>query len=189
MEFVAGIDEAGRGALAGPVVVAAVVLRPWERMDGVQDSKQLTPRRRELLYRDVTRQAVAVGVGVASPREVDMLNVWHATCLAARRALQKLPVPVQHILMDGCLSILGVVVPQTPIVDGDARCLSIASASIVAKVRRDRMMELLGSRYPSFEFHRHKGYGTPRHTARLRLDGPVDQHRMTFAPLAQPELW
>jgi ribonuclease HII len=189
VQFVAGIDEAGRGALAGPVVVAAVVLVRGVAVTGARDSKLLTERQRARVYEAILTRGLSIGVGAASPREVDRLNVWRATCLAARRALLKLDVPVQHVLMDGRLMIPNVPIPQTAVVDGDARCLSIALASIVAKVRRDRAMILLGSLHPCYEFHRHKGYGTTQHQDRLRRFGPGDSHRMSFAPLAQMELW
>ncbi|MBN1426079.1 ribonuclease HII [Candidatus Fermentibacteria bacterium] len=189
MRFVAGLDEAGRGALAGPVMVGAVVLAPWMVVHGVQDSKRLSPQRRSDLFETISRQALAVGVGSASAQEVDRLNVWRATCLAARRALRALPVPVDHVLMDGSLEISGIILPQTAIVDGDAQSLSIASASIVAKVRRDRAMALLAYACPLYGFHRHKGYGTADHLARIRRFGPASCHRVSFAPLAQQELW
>ncbi len=189
LRFVAGVDEAGRGALAGPVVVAAVVLRPGEVIDGVRDSKQLSPRCRLGLYQEILRRALAVGVGCASPREIDRLTIWGATCVAARRALRRLEVPVEHVLFDGALTLRDVHIPQTAVVHGDARVLSIASASIVAKVRRDRMMDQLDRNLPGYGFSRHKGYGTPGHVARLRELGPSRSHRLSFAPLAQIELW
>lgn len=189
LRFVAGVDEAGRGSLAGPVVVAAVVLNPWTVIEGVNDSKRLSPGQRAQVYTRIRRVAVAIGVGAASPREIDALNVWRATCLAARRAVRRLHVPLQHVLMDGALLLPELHVAQTAVVDGDARCVSIASASIVAKVRRDRAMDLLELRHPGYGFDRHKGYGTAAHMARIRERGPGAFHRMSFAPLAQMELW
>lgn len=189
VRFVAGLDEAGRGALAGPVAVAAVVLAPWTTVVGVQDSKKLSPQRRSCLHDTILHRALAVTVGFASAQEIDRLNVWRATCLAARRALHRLPVPVGHVLMDGSLEITGLALPQTAIVDGDASSISIASASIVAKVRRDRAMTYLAYDCPQYGFDRHKGYGTADHLARIRRFGPAPIHRLTFSPLAQQELW
>lgn len=189
VRFIAGIDEAGRGSLAGPVVAAAVVLGPDDGLHGVDDSKRLSPSKREHLYREIMNRAVSVGVGVASAREVDHLNVWGATCLAARRALGRLSVPVQHILMDGILRLKRVPFSQTMLPRGDRISNSIAAASIVAKVRRDRMMVAADRIAPLYHFRDHKGYCTAEHKRLVKLLGPCSFHRLTFAPLAQAEIW
>jgi ribonuclease HII len=189
VRFVAGIDEAGRGCLAGPVVAAAVVLSGDDIPEGVTDSKRLTPYARLRLYGRIRACAVAVGVGSASSSEIDTRGVWGATCLAARRALAVLPVAVGHVLMDGLHEILELTIPQTTICKGDQRCASIAAASIVAKVRRDRMMCVLDRQFPGYGFATHKGYATAQHRRFLRTLGPCRQHRRSFTPVQQLELW
>jgi ribonuclease HII len=189
VRFIAGIDEAGRGCLAGPVVAAAVVLSGEGIPEGVTDSKRLTPRVRLRLYGQIRACAVAVGVGSASSLEIDTLGVWRATCLAAQRALAVLPVAVGHVLMDGMHKIPELTIPQTAICKGDQRCASIAAASIVAKVRRDRMMCVLDRQFPGYGFATHKGYATPQHRQFLRTLGPCRQHRRSFTPVLQLELW
>lgn len=187
--FIAGIDEAGRGCLAGPVVAAAVVLPGDGIPEGVADSKRLSPDGRLRLYERIRGCAVAVGVGSASSKEVDALNVWVATCIAARRALALLPIAVGHVLMDGPHEIPGLHIPQTAIPKGDQRCVSIAAASIIAKVRRDRMMYELDRQFPGYGFATHKGYATEQHRQSLRTLGPCEQHRRSFSPVLQLELW
>jgi ribonuclease HII len=189
VRFIAGIDEAGRGCLAGPVVAAAVVLHRDGIPEGVADSKRLSPDARLRLYQRIRGSAVAMGVGSASSKEIDALNVWRATCIAARRALAALPIAVGHVLMDGPHRIAGLQMPQTAIPKGDQRCASIAAASIVAKVRRDRMMCELDRQFPGYGFATHKGYATEQHRRSLRLLGPCRQHRRSFSPVLQLELW
>jgi ribonuclease HII len=185
--FVAGLDEAGRGSLAGPVVAAAVIL-PLDddtcasRFAGVCDSKQLTPQAREGLYDVIMRGAVAVAVGTGSVELIDERNILQATKHAMRSALARLyPVP-QALLLDALL-LPGVLLPQRSIIKGDTLCLSIAAASIVAKVTRDRLMVELHQHYPVYGFARHKGYGTEAHLAALRAHGASPVHRQSFAPV------
>ncbi len=188
---IAGMDEAGRGALAGPVAAAAVVL-PLEapdlaaRLAGVDDSKRLSPKARTRLAQRIRQTALASAVGMASPAEVDALGIVPATRLAMRRALAALPLTPDHLLLDW-LRLPEVALPQTALPHGDARALSIAAASILAKVSRDALMERLDERYPGYGFARHKGYATTAHRAALRRLGPSPVHRHSFAPVAALE--
>jgi len=180
----AGVDEAGRGPLAGPVVAAAVVVTPeTPRLAGVADSKQLSPRRREQLAAAIV-SSLPCGVGAASPREIERLNIRRATALAMRRALLHLPPGVEVVLVDG-LPMVEIGIPHHALVGGDRRCYAIACASIVAKTVRDRLMRRLAARYPDFGWERNKGYGTPHHLEALARRGPTPHHRMSFAPVAQ----
>jgi ribonuclease HII len=185
---IAGIDEAGRGPLAGPVVAAAVVLPPKFRLRGLNDSKQLSCLARESYYEAlVTNPEVIFGIGIASVAEIDQINILHATHLAMQRALSGLMPFPEHLLIDG-LPVPSLTLPQTAIVDGDARSFSIAAASVIAKVTRDRMMVSWHEEFPVYEFARNKGYGTPEHLEKLRSHGPCILHRRTFAPVAQTYL-
>ena len=179
IELLAGIDEAGRGALAGPVVVGAVVLDGRCRFPGLNDSKQLSPGAREELYQAICAGARGVGIGWASAGEIDRLNVLEATLLAAERALEVLPVRPDMILTD-FLKIRGVAQPVEPLVKGDARSQAIAAASVVAKVTRDRWMRVLDAEYPVYEFASHKGYGAPKHLDALARHGSSTIHRHSF---------
>ncbi len=184
---IAGIDEAGRGPWAGPVVAAAVILPP-DRDDlaialaGVDDSKRLSPARREALIETIQEVAVAIGVGQSSAREIDTLGIVPATHLAMHRALVALPDPPDYLFID-YLSLPDVDWPQEAFVKGDRRVLSIAAASIVAKVSRDRLMVELDAMYPGYGFARHKGYGTPAHREALQRLGPSPIHRKSWRPL------
>jgi ribonuclease HII len=184
--LVAGLDEAGRGAWAGPVVAAAVIL-PRDAMRrselrGVRDSKLLAPSRRAVLFDAIHRAAVAVGVGAASHTEIDALGIVSATRLAMQRALQALPVAPDALLIDA-LRLPAVPLPQRVMFHADTLCLSVAAASIVAKVTRDRLMVGLDTQYPSYGFAQHKGYGTAHHQQALAQFGPSAVHRMTFEPV------
>ncbi len=176
---VAGVDEAGRGPLAGPVVSAAVVFAPGTFIPGVDDSKRLTPLRRERLYQEIFRHALALAVGVVQPAEIDQLNIRNATHLAMRRALSRLPTRPAHVLVDG-EAVPGLEIPQTALVGGDRSSFSIAAASIVAKVLRDRLMLAYDRIFPQYGFAEHKGYATARHIAALRAHGPCAIHRRSF---------
>jgi ribonuclease HII len=184
---VAGLDEAGRGAWAGPVV-AAVVILPRHRadllavLDRVRDSKQLTARTRELLYPVICETALAVGVGMASPRFIDVHRIVAATRRAMMMALHNLGPRADYLLVDA-LSLPAKRVPQQSLVKGDAHVLSIAAASVVAKVTRDRWMVAVDSYHAGYSFASNKGYGTPAHRAALQELGPCPAHRMSFAPL------
>jgi ribonuclease HII len=179
---IAGVDEAGRGCLAGPVVAAAVIL-PARAPAGVQDSKRLSAPARERLYHALVAGGAQIGIGQASPEEIDAINIRQASFLAMRRAIALLaPVP-DALLVDGFV-IPECGLPQRALIKGDARCLSIAAASIVAKVYRDRLMVSLARDYPPYGFERHKGYPTRAHVGALRDAGPSRIHRRTFGPVA-----
>ncbi|HSM38460.1 MAG TPA: ribonuclease HII [Candidatus Limnocylindrales bacterium] len=179
---IAGIDEVGRGSLAGPVVAAAVILPEHHRIKGLRDSKVLTRARREALYERILDRAEAVGVGCVEVEVIDRINILQATKLAMTEALSRLPEPPDHLVIDA-LSLREVDLPQRPIIDGDAISASIAAASIVAKVTRDRICAELDGRYPAYGFARNKGYGTRRHLDALLAEGPCEWHRRSFAPV------
>ena len=179
---IAGVDEAGRGPLAGPVVSAAVVL-PMDLEDsGINDSKKLTPKKRDLLHDFIQENAVSVSVGVAEVREIDRINILQASLLSMERAVSGLTVPSDYLLIDGKFT-LSLSVAQEAVVKGDSRSISIAAASIVAKVTRDRIMEALHSAYPVYGFDRHKGYSTKAHIEALYKFGPCEIHRRSFNPV------
>ena len=186
--LIAGVDEVGRGPLAGPVVACAVVMPPDARaIAGVDDSKRLSPAERVRLAAKIRERALGVALGAASVREVDRVNVYHATVRAMRRALARLPVAPDHVLVDG-KPIRTLDVPHQAVVGGDGRCYSIACASIVAKVTRDRLMELLAGRYPGYGWERNAGYATPDHLAGLASYGVSPHHRRSFCRVSQTEL-
>ena len=184
-ELIAGVDEVGRGPLAGPVVACAVIMPPDARaIPGVDDSKLLTAAERVRLAAKIRARAIALGLGAASVREIDRVNIYHASVLAMRRALSRLPVRPDHVLVDGRpIRTLGV--PHQAIVGGDARCFAIACASIVAKVTRDRLMEALGRRYPEYRWERNAGYATRDHLAGLDARGITPHHRRSFTRVDQ----
>ncbi len=185
---VCGIDEAGRGPLAGPVVAAAVILPEGYELPGLNDSKKLTARKREALYEALMAdKAVQKCIAQATVEEIDELNILRATHLAMRRAAEGLPGGVDFCLIDG-LPVPGFPLPSRSIVKGDARCLSIAAASILAKVWRDHYMQELHRQHPEYGFDRHAGYGTKAHMQALREHGVTIHHRRTFAPVTQLEL-
>jgi ribonuclease HII len=186
--LVAGVDEAGRGPLAGPVVAAAVVFPPFcKPIRGLRDSKLLPPVKRARLAGVVRARALAIAVGAASVREIDRLNIRRAAILAMRRALARLPVVPDFVLVDG-LPAPELGCPHDAIVDGDARCHCIAAASVVAKTVRDHLMQLLAPRHPLYAWASNKGYGTPEHLAALAQFGFTAHHRKSFAPVVQMEL-
>jgi ribonuclease HII len=181
---VAGIDEAGRGPLAGPVVAAAVILPKRCRLSGVDDSKQLSERQREQLYTAIVDRAMGIGIGAAEAFEIDTLNILEATRLAMRRAIANLAPPPDYLLLDA-VALPEAGLPFRPIVKGDALSCVIAAASIIAKVTRDRLMAAYHDQYPQYNFLSHKGYGTEEHLERLASHGPCAIHRVTFAPVRE----
>ena len=180
--IVAGVDEAGRGPLAGPVVAGAVILPSGVDIVGVRDSKTLTAAQRDRAYDRIAEVAIAVGIGAAQVDEIDSLNILRASHVAMRRAVAALPVAPDVALIDG-LPVPGFPIPHIAVVKGDARSVSIAAASIIAKVSRDRMMVDLDAQYPAYGFADHKGYPTPTHLALLAEHGPCPEHRRSFAPV------
>ena len=180
----AGVDEAGRGPLAGPVVAAAVILDPRQGIAGLADSKKLTARRREQLFDQIQDKALCCAIGQASVEEIDRLNILQATLLAMQRAVAGLRLVPARVLVDGNR------LPRLPmlaeaIIGGDAKVPAISAASILAKVHRDRWCEQIDAEYPQYGFAAHKGYGTAAHLAALRQHGPTPWHRRSFAPVAQ----
>ena len=184
--LIAGVDEAGRGPLAGPVVAAAVILDPVQRIRGLRDSKLLTPAAREDLAALIRTHAVAWAVAESDVAEIDALNILQATLLAMRRAIERLTTRPEVAWIDG-LHCPQVDCPARAIVDGDRLVAAIAAASILAKTARDALLVELDRSYPAYGFARHKGYATPEHLAALRLHGPCPVHRRYFAPVAQTE--
>ena len=181
-DFLAGVDEVGRGPLVGSVVAAAVILDPKAPIDGLTDSKKLTARRRESLDVLIRERALSFAVAEASAEEVDSLNIYHATHLAMRRAVDALAPQAEYLLVDGN-RLPGHALPGQAVVKGDARHPAIAAASILAKVARDAQMAELDLRYPEYGFARHKGYPTKEHLAALEAHGPLAEHRKSFAPV------
>ena len=183
-ELIAGLDEAGRGALAGPVVAGAVILPcvgypAWLKL--VRDSKELSPRKREFLFDLINREALAVSTGIVPSEVIDSINILQATKLAMMQAVEKLPVKAKFLLIDG-LTLPGCPIPQRGIIKGDKLCFSIACASIVAKVTRDHIMEELDKAHPGYGFAKHKGYATREHISSLGRLGTSPIHRLSFAP-------
>ena len=182
--LVAGVDEAGRGPLAGPVVAAAVILDDLAPIRGLADSKKLTSRQRERLYDEIRAKALCCSVAQSSVEEIDALNILQATMLAMRRAVQGLRLKPTKVLVDGNrLPALDVLAEA--VVGGDASVAAISAASILAKVTRDRLLQDLHERHPEYGFDRHKGYGTAQHLAALQRMGPLPDHRRSFAPVAR----
>jgi ribonuclease HII len=177
---VAGIDEAGRGPLAGPVVAAAVIIAPDRRIKGLADSKLLPPERREELFLAIQERALAVGVGVVDHETIDRINILQATRRAMTEALAALAVTPELVITD-FVALAGLPCPQRNLVAGDRRSASVAAASIVAKVTRDRMMVEVDAQFPEYGFARHKGYATPEHLAALDRHGPCPIHRRSFS--------
>jgi len=188
--LVAGVDEAGRGPLAGPVVAAAVVLPFGCDVRGIYDSKQLSPQRRDAAFHRICKLALSIGIGIVDAEEIDRTNILRATYRAMRIAIGKLEVEADVVLVDGC-PIRAFESPQIALVNGDCRSASIAAASIVAKVTRDRIMCKYDEMFPQYGFARHKGYPTEEHIQRLATHGICDIHRKTFRPVAEElnRLW
>lgn len=180
--YIAGVDEAGRGPLAGPVVAAAVILPVRCRLAGLDDSKQLSESERERLYTAILGKAVGVGIGSADAGEIDSLNILEATRLAMRRAVEQLAPSPDYLLIDA-VSLPAVGLPARPVIKGDALSMSVAAASIIAKVTRDRLMATYHETFPQYHFNLHKGYGTAKHLQQLACYGPCAIHRLTFAPV------
>lgn len=181
-QWVAGLDEAGRGSWAGPVVAAAVVLKPYAPIAGVDDSKKLSAKKRESLYSLICREALSFAVVAVPSEKIDALNILRASLLAMREAVFKLPVTPEYLLIDGNQK-PDIDIPQKLLVGGDGLSVSIASASILAKVTRDRLMVQIEASYPNYRFSRHKGYGTKEHREEIAQYGLTDIHRRSFEPM------
>ena len=178
--YIAGVDEVGRGPLAGPVVAAAVILPQDFDVLGIDDSKKLSPKKREELFDIIREKALAWSVGWVGPERIDEINILEATKEAMTQAVQGLSLQPDHVLIDGNFTVRALALPQTAIVKGDANSTSIAAASILAKVTRDRYMEEMDSVYPGYAFASNKGYGTNAHYDGLKAQGPTPIHRKTF---------
>lgn len=190
---IAGLDEAGRGAVAGPVVAAAVILpldapERLQHLAQVNDSKQLTCNQREQFYDLIVEHALAYGIGSTSAADIDRLGIIPANARAMQQALAQLNPPGQFLLIDGRMRLPTIPIPQRSVIRGDSLSLSIAAASILAKVTRDRQMISLSDTYPQYGFAQHKGYCTQQHVAAIKHHGPCDIHRHSFAPIRQPML-
>ena len=181
--LIAGVDEAGRGPLAGPVVAAAVILNPAKRIRGVADSKVLSPQKRERLHDEIMDKALCCAIALATVQEIDTLNILQATLLAMRRAVEGLRLPPALVMVDGNrLPVLPM--RAEAVIDGDAKVKAISAASILAKVHRDRWCAEIDAHWPQYGFAAHKGYGTAAHLAALREHGACEHHRRSFAPVA-----
>ena len=191
LSFVSGVDEAGRGPLAGPVVAAAVILSKDTFIDGVNDSKKLTEQKRNILFEKTKQTSVSYGIGIVDSKIIDEINILQATFLAMKKALEQLTVKPNLVLIDGNHTIPNLKINQQAIVSGDAKSACIACASILAKVTRDSIMLEYAKQYPQYNFEKHKGYGTKAHLEAIQKYGPCPIHRMTFAPLnsKQPEMF
>ncbi len=191
-QLIGGVDEAGRGPLAGPVVAACVVIGPDFKIDDadlglIADSKKLTPKKREHLFHVIKEKALAVEIGVVNNTTIDQINILQATFLAMRRAIKKLPLAPDYILTDGNFKIPKIETAQSAIIGGDAKVWAIAAASIIAKVSRDWMMTEIDKEYPEYLFAKHKGYGTKVHMDALFEHGPCPLHRFSFAPVKEAQ--
>lgn len=182
--LMAGVDEAGRGPLAGPVVAAAVILDDLQPISGLNDSKKLSAKRRERLFDEIRARSLCFSIAEANVQEIDQLNILQATLLAMRRAVEGLRLKPQMVLVDGN-RLPQLSIRAEAVVQGDALIPAISAASILAKVHRDRLCEVMHERHPEYGFKQHKGYGTAQHLAALEQFGPADCHRLTFAPVAR----
>lgn len=183
-DFIGGIDEVGRGPLAGPVVASCVILSPQFFLPGLIDSKKISEQKREKFFSRIIEEAVAVGIGMATAEEIDRLNIYEATKLAMYRAISDLPIKPNYLLIDAMT--LENEIPQQSIIKGDLKSISIAASSIVAKVTRDTYMKKLAEKYPQYGFENHKGYGTREHIRAIEKYGPMKEHRKTFVPTVKP---
>ena len=179
IEYIAGIDEAGRGPLCGPVVSAAVILKKVDYIEGVNDSKKISEKKREKVYEEIVQSAISYSVGIIDEKTIDEINILEATRLAMKKAVENLQVKPEHVLVDAEKKV-PIEAPYTPIIKGDALSVSIAAASIIAKVTRDRIMRQWDEVYPIYGFAKHKGYGTEEHRKIIKENGPCIIHRKTF---------
>lgn len=183
IKLIAGVDEVGRGPLAGPVVCAAVILKEDYENDKINDSKKLTEKKREALYDVIMGDALSVGIGISSEDVIDEINILQATKKAMTEAIKNLDIKPEHVLIDA-VKLEDLDIPQTSIIKGDAKSISIAASSIIAKVTRDRMMVELDKKHPEYDFKNNKGYGTKKHIEAIRKYGIIKEHRKTFKPVS-----
>ena len=183
IELIAGVDEVGRGPLAGPVVCACVILPKDYYNEEINDSKKISEKKREKLYDIIMQNALSVGIGISSEKIIDEINILEATKRAMKEAINNSKIKPQHVLIDAVK--LDIDIPSTSIIKGDAKSQSIAASSIIAKVTRDRMMNELDKKYPQYMFSKNKGYGTKAHIEAIRKYGIIDEHRKSFAPCSE----
>lgn len=180
--LIAGVDEVGRGPLYGPVVTAAVILPVDYKLEGLNDSKKLTSKKRDIFYEIIKRDALSIGIGMCSPARIDEINIYEATKEAMYEAIQNLSIKPEHVLIDA-MKLEKLSIPSTSIIKGDAKSESIAAASVIAKVTRDRMMDEEGLKHPEYGFEHHKGYPTKNHVEAVKKYGILDEYRRTFEPI------
>ena len=183
IKLIAGVDEVGRGPLAGPVVAAAVILAPDFFDVRINDSKKLTEKKRDELFSLIEEHAISIGIGVVNEKVIDEINIYEATKIAMKEAINNLSITPEHVLIDAMK--LDIEIPSTSIIKGDAKSESIAAASIIAKVTRDRMMYELDKIHPEYDFKNNKGYGTKKHINAINNYGIIDEHRKTFSPVSE----
>ena len=181
IKLIAGVDEVGRGPLVGPVVTAAVILPVDYKLEGLTDSKKLTPKKRDKFYDIIMRDAISVSIGMKDANVIDEVNIYEATKLAMKEAIDGLNIKPEHILIDAMP--LDISIPHTSIIKGDAKSLSIAAASVIAKVTRDRMMDELDLKYPMYNYKKNKGYPTKEHVEAINKYGIIDGYRKTYGPV------
>ena len=181
--LIGGIDEVGRGPLVGPVVAACVILPVNYQLEGLNDSKKLTEKKREKFYEIIKKDAVSIGVGIISEKIIDEVNIYEATKLAMKEAINNCVIKPEHVLIDAMK--LDIDIPSTSIIKGDAKSLSIAAASVIAKVTRDHMLDELDEQYPMYDFKHNKGYPTKKHVEAIEKYGIIDEHRKTFSPVKE----
>lgn len=182
IKYIAGVDEVGRGPLVGPVVTACVILPKDFVLEGLTDSKKLTEKKRNLFYDYIKDNAISIGIGIKSEKVIDEVNIYEATKLAMYEAVEKSSVKPEHVLIDA-MKLEKLEMPSTSIIKGDAKSISIAAASVIAKVTRDRMLDELDLKYPMYGFKNNKGYPTKRHIEAINKYGIIDEHRKTFGPV------
>ena len=183
INFIAGVDEVGRGPLVGPVVAACVVLPEHFNLDGLTDSKKLSEKKREYFYDEIMRQALGVGVGIISEKKIDEVNIYEATKMAMKEAINNCSCKVEHVLIDAMK--LDIDIPTTSIIKGDLKSITISAASVIAKVTRDRMLDELDLKYPMYDFKNNKGYPTKKHLEAIKEYGVIDEHRKSFGPVSE----
>ena len=183
IEYIAGVDEVGRGPLAGPVVAAAVILPKEFYLPGINDSKKLSEIKRDELFTGISAQAISIGIGIIPAKVIDEVNIYQATKLAMKKAVNQLSICPEHLLVDAME--IPIDLAQTSIIKGDSKSISIAASSIIAKVTRDRLMKRLGDVYPGYGFEKHMGYGTAYHLEALNKFGITDEHRVSYSPVAK----
>ena len=181
LKLIGGIDEVGRGPLVGPVVAACVILPLNYRLDGLNDSKKLSEKKREYFYDILKKEALDIGIGIVSAQKIDEINIYEATKVAMKEAIKNLKIKPEHVLIDAMK--LDIDIPSTSIIKGDSKSLSIAAASVIAKVTRDRMLRELDKKYPMYDFKNNKGYPTKRHIEAIQKYGIISEHRRSYAPV------